>query len=96
MIGGGQVAPAILNAHFTGTAATKPSLLFVRESRFRAANLDVPRRAGSRRGVTWSGRDVSISLTGVDEMITGGYNLAPYRYVSATAELGAPDAAGGS
>ena len=40
MIGGGTHAPAILNTHFTGTAATKPSLLFVRESRFRAANLD--------------------------------------------------------
>ena len=80
MIGGGTHAPAILNAHFTNTAATKPSLLFVRESRFRAANLDS--RAGSAGAVVWSGQAISMTFNGVNEVITGGYNLAPYRYDS--------------
>lgn len=80
MIGGGTHAPTILNTYFTGTAAAKPSLLFVRESRFRATNLDS--RAGSASAVTWSGQAVSVSLNGINEVITGGYNLAPYRYDS--------------
>ncbi len=87
MVGGGEVAPAILDAHFTGTAATKASLLFVRQARFRATNVDVRTASVPAAGasVAWIGRNVRISLTGVAEMITGGYVLSPYQYVSATA-----------
>ncbi len=53
MVGGGQHASAILDTRFTGTAATNPSLLFVRESRFRATNLDSRTSAAST--VTWTG-----------------------------------------
>ncbi len=80
MVAGGQYAPAILNTHFSGTAATKPSLLFVREARFRASNIDM--RAGSNSNIAWTGRNVQVNLTDVPEMITGGYTLSPYRYVS--------------
>jgi len=82
MIGGGQYAPAILNSRFTGTAATKPSLLFVRESRFRASNVDV--RAAKPNSVTWNGRDVKLNLGDVAEMVTGSYTLAPYQFNSST------------
>ncbi|MEZ4767994.1 MAG: hypothetical protein R2844_06145 [Caldilineales bacterium] len=82
MLAGGQYAPAILNAHFTGTAATKPSLLFVRESRFRSYNVDV--RATGESDVAWSGHNISMSMGDVPEIITGNYTLAPYQYVSAT------------
>jgi hypothetical protein len=80
MIAGGQYAPAILDARFRNTAATKPSLLFVREARFRSNNVDV--RAGGDSSVAWNGRNLSISFSNVAETITGGYNLAPYQFNS--------------
>jgi hypothetical protein len=79
MVGGGEHAPAILNAHFAGTNATKPSLLFVRESRFRATNLDT--RTGDVGHINWSGQSVNVTLNGIGEVISGGYVLAPYREV---------------
>jgi hypothetical protein len=80
MVGGGTHAPAILNTHFTGTGATKPSLLFVRESRFRATNLDT--RTGDTGHISWSGQSVNVTLKGIGEVISGGYVLAPYGYDS--------------
>ncbi|MFN8333457.1 MAG: LamG-like jellyroll fold domain-containing protein, partial [Saprospiraceae bacterium] len=80
IMAGSQYAPAILNSRFSNTAATKPSLLFVRESRFRASNIDV--RAGGSDSVNWVGRNVQLNLSAVPEMITGNYTLAPYRYDS--------------
>ncbi|MCB0115933.1 MAG: hypothetical protein KDD84_17655, partial [Caldilineaceae bacterium] len=77
---GTQHAPAILNSRFTGTGATKPSLLFVRESRFRARNVDV--RAAGSSIVTWTGNSLTLSLRDQPEIISGGYNLAPYQFVS--------------
>ena len=81
MQSGGQVAPAILNDHFSPTAAANASLLFVRETRFRANNLDV--RAASTptstREVNWVGRSVQLSLSNINETVTDGYVLAPYQ-----------------
>ncbi len=80
ILAGSQYAPAILNSHFSNTAATNPSLLFVRESRFRASNIDL-RSIGSS-SVNWVGRNLQISLSDIAEMVTGNYTLAPYRYDS--------------
>ncbi|MBI1293418.1 hypothetical protein GC175_00485 [bacterium] len=80
MIAGGQYAPAILNSRFTGTAATKPSLLFVRESRFRSSNIDV--RAAGDSNVIWNGRNLQIRLNNVNETLIGNYTLAPYQWVN--------------
>ncbi|MBI1293407.1 hypothetical protein GC175_00430, partial [bacterium] len=82
MIGGGEYAPAILNSRFTSTQATKPSLLFVQESRFRAGNIDV--RTVGDGSVTWTGSDVKIDLGGTPEIITGNYTLAPYQFDTTT------------
>ena len=82
MIDGGTHTQAILAAHFTGTAATKPSLLFVRESRFRTSNIDLRTAGGS--SVAWAGSNVKINLGDVKEIITGGYVLAPYRFENTT------------
>ncbi|MFZ2358812.1 MAG: LamG-like jellyroll fold domain-containing protein, partial [Anaerolineae bacterium] len=82
MIGGGTYAPAILNSHFSGHA-TKTALLFVREARFRASNMDA--RVAGDGGIAWSGPNVRINFAGNNELITGGFNLAPYKYVSASA-----------
>lgn len=80
ILAGSQYAPAILNSRFSNTAATDPSLLFVRESRFRASNIDL-RSIGSS-SVNWVGRNLQISLSDIAEMVTGNYTLAPYRYDS--------------
>ncbi|MFN8445402.1 MAG: LamG-like jellyroll fold domain-containing protein, partial [Caldilineaceae bacterium] len=81
MITGSQYAPAILDAHFRNTAATKPSLLFVREQHFRASNVDV--RAAGNNSVVWNGRNLTLNLGAVAETITGGYTLSPYQFDSA-------------
>ena len=82
MIGGSQYAAAILNSRFSNTTATKPSLLFVRESRFRATNLDT--RTVNSNNVTWNGRAVQVTLAGLGQIVTGNVTLAPYRYNSNT------------
>lgn len=82
MIGGSQYAAAILNSRFSNTTATKPSLLFVRESRFRATNLDT--RTINSNNVTWNGRAVQVTLAGLGQIVTGNVTLAPYRYNSNT------------
>jgi hypothetical protein len=81
MIGGGVHAPAILNSRFTGNATTA-SLLFVREGRSRSLNIDA--RVAGASGIAWTGRHVQINLGGINELITGGFNLAPYKYMSAS------------
>ncbi|MBI1298362.1 hypothetical protein GC175_25795, partial [bacterium] len=80
MIGGGQYAPAILDAHFRNTEATTPSFLFVREARFRSNNIDV--RAAGSSSVNWNGHNLTLSFRDISETITGGYNLAPYQFDS--------------
>ena len=54
----------------------------MREARARALNADA--RTAGDNGITWTGRNVQISLANSSELITGGYNLAPYKYVSAS------------
>ncbi len=79
MVGGGQIAAGILHNHFTGTSADKPSLLFVRESRFRNFNVDA--RTVDNNNVTWTGRNVQINMGSSTELITGSHVVAPYRYL---------------
>ncbi|MEZ4640160.1 MAG: hypothetical protein R2856_35265 [Caldilineaceae bacterium] len=73
--------PAILNSRFTGTGATKPSLLFVYESRLRvpATSTCAPRAAASSRGRAMG---LTLSLRDQPEIISGGYNSGPHQFVS--------------
>ncbi len=82
MVAGGQHAPAILNSRFTNPQTNRAALLVVRESRFRANNIDV--RAAGDTAITWLGRNLQISLTGINETIIGNYTLAPYQRVNNT------------
>lgn len=80
MVAGGQSAPAILNSRFTNPQTTRAALLFVRESRFRANNIDA--RSAGDSSIAWVGRNLQIKLNGINETIIGNYTLAPYQRVN--------------
>lgn len=84
----------ILNQHLSdGTNAAgqsvTPTLLFVREERYRSGNLETSDvTAGTASPVNpqmgvLPGHNVTISMAGVQEQVLAGMNWAPYRYAGA-------------
>ncbi|NUM43532.1 MAG: hypothetical protein HUU38_02415 [Anaerolineales bacterium] len=74
---GGELAPQILNTHFTGSGVQIPNLLFVRETRLRAMNANARTLTDT---VTWTDHTLTADLTAETVITTVGYNLTPYRY----------------
>lgn len=80
LVAGGQYAPTILNSRFTNPQNTRAALLFVRESRFRATNVEA--RASGDASITWLGRNLQLKFNNITETIIGNYTLAPYQRVN--------------
>lgn len=81
VLSGSQLAPSILNSHFTGTTVKAPTLLYVRETQFRAMNMNARKSdASDGSSTTWNGYAVNVNFGGQGVTSTASYNLTPYRY----------------
>jgi hypothetical protein len=73
--------PALLDAAFPKDGSAAPTLLFVREERFRAANLATLNTPGSQLRLSGSRLSVDLNRDGGTPLQTiGGMSWAPFRY----------------
>jgi hypothetical protein len=75
------ILSGVFTAHWSESAPITPTLMFAREERYRAVNLDTP---GSHN-IQWSGRQLTVDLPpsgdgSVQVHTLAGINVSPYRY----------------
>ncbi|RME48828.1 MAG: hypothetical protein D6796_05755, partial [Caldilineae bacterium] len=69
----------ILNAEFTPHRPITPTLLFVREERFRQVSLE----GGDHDGIVSNGNHLEVNLASAQEQTLAGMSWAPFRYNTA-------------